>query len=121
VSYRSTVFGLRKVALEQGYWVEVTPLTKAEDDECRRVLLGGDLEGTPGDIGGIRARFHQREYTDQVLLFAIKRWNLDDEAGNVLPITLDQVQGLADVHSTKILGIVRGITSPLSDPAAARD
>ena len=116
MSYRSKVFGVRKVELEQGYWVEVTPLTKAEDDECRRVLLGGELEGRPGDVAGIRARFHQREYTDQMLLFAIKRWNLDGEGGDVLPVALEQVQGLADGHSAKILAVVRGITSPLADP-----
>lgn len=121
VSYRSVVFGLRKVELGQGYWVEVTPLTKAEDDECRRVLLGGELEGTPGDATSIRARFHQREYTDQLLLFAIKRWNLDDETGGVLTISLEHVQGLADTHSAKVLATVRGITNPLSEPVAARD
>jgi hypothetical protein len=121
VGYHSKVFGRRKVELAYGYWAEVTPLTKAEDDECRRVLLGGDLEGSPSDVASIRARFHQREYTDQLLLFAIKRWNLDDEAGNVLPVGLDQVQGLADAHSARILAAVRGITTPLADPVAAQD
>jgi hypothetical protein len=121
VGYRGKVFGARKVELEHGYWVEVTPLTKAEDDECRRVLLGGELEGRPGDVASIRARFHQREYSDQLLLFAIKRWNLDDEAGEALPIGLEQIQGLADGHSAKILAVVRGITAPLADPVAARD
>ena len=115
MGYHSKVFGRRKVELEQGYWAEVTPLTKAEDDECRRVLLGGELEGTPGDLTSIRARFHQREYTDQLLLFAIKRWNLDDDAGNVLPVGPEQVQGLADTHSARLLAVVRGITTPLAD------
>lgn len=121
MGYHRAVFGVRKVELEQGYWVEVTPLTKAEDDECRRVLLGGELEGQPGDVASIRARFHQREYSDQLLLFAIKRWNLDDDAGNVLPIVLDQIQGLADGHSARILAVIRGITAPLADAVAARD
>ena len=116
MGYHSRIFGLRKVELEDGYWVEVAPLTKAEDDECRRVLLGGDLEGQPGDVTSIRTRFHQREYTDQLLLFAIKRWNLDDDGGGLLPIDREQVQGLADRHSTTILAVVRGITTPLADP-----
>jgi hypothetical protein len=126
MGYRSKIFGVRKVDLEDGYWVEVAPLTKAEDDECRRVLLGGDLEGQPGDVTTLRARFHQREYTDQLLLFAIKRWNLDDDGGELLPIDCEHVQGLADRHSARILTIVRGITTPLADPhpqagARARD
>jgi hypothetical protein len=108
------------VELEQGYWVEVAPLTKAEDDDCRRILLGGELEG-PLSADGLRARFHQREYTDQVLLYAIKRWNLDDEAGNVLPITLEHVQGLAEAHSTRLLAVARGLSNPLADAAARRD
>ena len=120
MGYRATVFGPRRVELEQGYWVEVAPLTKAEDDDCQRILLGGELEG-PLDARELRARFHQREYTDQVLLYAIRRWNLDDDAGEVLPITLDAVQGLADVHSAKLLAMVRRLTHPLADSAVRRD
>ncbi len=120
MGYRATVFGVRKVELGQGYWAEVAPLTKAEDDECRRVLLGGELEG-PLNAEALRARFHQREYTDQVLLYAIKRWNVDDETGNVLPIELESIRGLAEAHSNALLGVVRGLTNPLADRAARQD
>ena len=121
MGYKAKRFGVRKVDLDQGYWVEVAPLTKAEDDECQRVLLGGELEGPLGDVQAMRARLHQKEYTDQILCFAIKRWNLDGEDGAVLPVTLETVQGLADADSTKILAAVRGLTDPLSDAAQARD
>jgi hypothetical protein len=109
------------VDLGDGYWVEVAPLTKAEDDECNRILLGGDLEGTVGDAASMRAKFHQREYTDQLLVCAIKRWNLDDEAGVLLPITAEAIQGLADTDSTKLLAVVRGITNPVAEPATAKN
>lgn len=119
MSYKTKAFGSSRVVLAtDGYWAEVAPLTKAEDDECNRVLLGGDLEGTVGDAASMRAKFHQREYTDQVLLFAIKRWNLDDEAGAVLPITVETIQGLADADSTKLLAVARGITNPLAADGA---
>ena len=121
MGYRSVVFGRTRVELGQGYWAEVAPLTKAEDDECRRVLLGGDLEGAVGSLEGLRARFHQREYTDYVLLSAVKRWNLDDDAGAPLPIDLAGIQGLADAHATKLLAAVRGLTAPLANAEARRD
>jgi hypothetical protein len=121
VSYKSKRFGVTKVDLGDGYWAEVAPLTKAEDDETKRTLLGGDLEGAPGDVTSIRARFHQREYTDQVLLFAIKRWNLDDDAGVLLPIGVEAIQGLTDGDSTKLLAVVRGVTNPVAEPAIAKN
>lgn len=121
MGYRATVFGVTKVALDDHYWVEIKPLTKAESDECQRVLLGGELEGALGDGQALRARLHQREYTDQLLLCAIARWNLDDEQGAVLPITLETIQGLAEEHATRLLAVVRRLESPLSDGAAAKN
>lgn len=121
MGYTSVVFGRTRVELGHGYWAEVAPLTKAEDDECRRVLLGGELEGAIGSLEGLRARFHQREYTDYVLLYAIKHWNLDDDAGTLLTIDLAGIQGLADAHATRLLAVVRGLTAPLATAEARRD
>lgn len=116
MGYQARRFGAVKVELGDGYWAEVTALTKAEDDECRRILLGGEIEGPVGDAAALRARFHQREYTDQMLGYAIKRWNLDGEDGAPWPIDLAHIQALAEADSTRLLAAVRGLTAPLADP-----
>lgn len=120
LGYKHKVFGLTRVELDHGYWVDVAPLTKGEDDECQRALLGGDLEGVVG-TDTLRARFHQRDYTDKQLLYAVKGWNLDDDDGKVLPITLEHIQGLADGHATKLLRAVRALTNPLAEPEKRQD
>lgn len=114
MGYKTKRFGATKVDLGDGYWAEVAPLTKAEDDECQRALLGGELEGSVGDAQALRARFHQREYTDQMLLFAIRRWNLDDDDGSILPVDLPHIQGLADADSDKLLAEIRRRNNPVA-------
>ena len=120
MGYKRKVFGLTKVELDHGYWVEVAPLTKGEDDECQRALLGGDVESVFGQ-DTLRARLHQREYTDQLLLYAVKAWNLDDDDGATLPITLEYIQGMADGHATKLLKAVRALTNPVAEASKRQD
>lgn len=40
---------------------------------------------------------------DKVLLAAIQEWNLDDESGNVLPITAENIDRLKQVDVVKII------------------
>lgn len=122
MGYNAKRFGVTKVDLPDGYWAEVAPLTKAQDDECDRALLGGELEAPVGSmtaLGEMRTKLYQREYSDRQLAYAIKRWNLDDDAGAILPITVETVQGLADADSDALLAVVRKLTSPLADPKDA--
>lgn len=114
MGYNSKRFSVVKVDLGDEYWAEVAPLTKAEDDACQRALLGGELEGEVGSLSDLRATLHQRDYTDQLLVFAIKRWNLDDEDGSSFPIDLPHVQGLADADATKLVAAVRRLNQPVS-------
>ena len=117
MGYKSNRFGtLTRVELDGGYWVDVAPLTKAEDDAAQEALTGS-LEGPVSDLASLRARLNQRGYTDVLLTSAIKVWNLDDEDGHVLPITVDTIQGLADGDATKILAVVRKVTNPLATAA----
>ncbi len=124
MGYRTRAFGTRRVELDEHYYVEIAPLTKGEDDEAKRALLGGAaIEGTIKEAQSqqIKTRFFQKEYTDQVLLCAIKAWNLDDDEGAILPITLENIQALRDDHSDKIMAVTRGISAPLEDTGKLQD
>lgn len=115
MGYKTKRYQTTRVDLPDGYWVDVAPLTKAEDDECQQALLGGLLEtAVTGGTSDIRAKLHQREYTDQLLLRAIKAWNIDGDDGAIISITLDAIQGLAGKDSDTILAVVRGTTNPLA-------
>ncbi len=115
MGYKSKRFQVTRVSLPDGYWADVAPLTKDEADECQQALMGGLIETQVGAGAGLtKAKLHQRDYTDLVLLRAIKAWNLDDEDGNPLPITLDAIHALTGKDSDLILGVVQGVTSPLA-------
>lgn len=124
MGYRSKFFGLVRVDLDEEYFVEVAPLSKGEGDDAKIALLGGPVESTVKQgLEELKARLHQREYTDHLLVHGIKRWNLTDENDppRTLLINLESIQGLRDEHSDKILAAIKGLTSPLDDKAAKLD
>lgn len=116
MGYRAKRFGITRVELEGGYWADVRRLTKEEDDDCQEALLAEHLESPLGvQVQQIKAKLHQRDYTDRLLLHAIQAWNLDDDDGNTLPIELEHIRGLLDADSTKLLGVVRNANAPLEE------
>lgn len=92
MGFLSVYDGSRKVFIDEarGYWVELADYVSqgakedAERSLSKVVMVRGEAVPTP-DV----ARFRQ-----QMVLAAIKSWNLDDDGGAVWPIDLEHVQML---------------------------
>jgi len=96
VSYRSKVLKSQKVNLSEDYWAEIRPLTGGEWEACQETLLGGPITGyLNGQVSADKYTFNQREFTRSFLALAITRWNIDDDAGNVLPIDAASIDTLS--------------------------
>jgi hypothetical protein len=120
MGYRSKFFLKRRVDLGEGYWAEIVPLTKGEDDTAKQELTG-NLVVNLADEKNMNATLNSRAYADSHLLQGIKAWNLDDEDGNTLPITIENIQAMLDAHATKLLAELRKMTNPVATPQKVQD
>lgn len=78
-----------RVAVGEGYWIDLRTSLTAEDYEAgQRVLLGkmtmvgGSLNSTPDTIG----------YQHELVFRSVVDWNLTDEEGDPLPLEPDKAK-----------------------------
>ena len=121
MGYHSEVFQLTRVDLTDKYYAMVAPLQKSESDNASRAATAGKVEARVGNVADTRVQFDNAAWSDQVLLAGIREWNLDDEAGKVLPITLDSIHALAGLHATRLLAAISNLTNPLANPETLKN
>lgn len=113
MGFLSVYDGSRKVFIDEarGYWVELSDyVSQGEKEEAERclsrvVMVRGEAVPTP-DI----ARFRQ-----QMVLAAIKSWNLDDDNSAIWPVDLKHVQMLPVALFDKLWDVVDGQNEEMSD------
>ena len=120
MGYRDSIFQLTTVELTPAYWVKVAPLDKGENDAAIQAATGGAVQANL-NASGAQARFNAGDFTDAKLTRGIKEWNLDDETGKVLPISVETVRCLADAHAKKILAALDALTNPLDNPDTVKN
>ncbi len=93
---------LYKVILptDKNYWVEI------------------DKDFTYGDVKSVGANLEGSEASDKFLQLAIKNWNLDNEEGNILEITLDNINLL---KKDDVLVVIEAITKEAEDQGEKKD
>jgi hypothetical protein len=85
MGYASRYAGIYTVHLDDHYWVRLRHLRTREAREI------GELNGLSGSERGLAG-----------LTAAIVEWNLDDDEGNILPVSPEVIDEMAVAHSVKL-------------------
>lgn len=105
MGYKSKRFGVTKVELGDGYWVELRPISKGEAEAYQSPAAD---EHARSDAG------------EEMLVQMIARWNLDDEAGAMLDITRAAVRDLSLQDYGTLTGAIAKVLNPLAEADAAK-
>lgn len=115
MGYKSKFLGVRKIDLDEDYWVKIRPLDKDQEDSCQEALFGTKVfEGEMTDLASIKATLNHKAYADRQLAMAIAEWNFDEDDGTIIPITEETVRHISPAHANKILAELRAVTTPFA-------
>jgi hypothetical protein len=111
------------VQLSGGYTATVQKLSKLQQDRANSYLLMDarqHMEATPGEAARIvtDGALDNAGYTTSLLLAGIVEWNLDDEAGNVLPMTRDVIENVLTAQDAATLVLAINALAGGLDPNA---
>lgn len=113
MGYKLRIMAVKKVDLDEGYWVKIQPLDKDQEDECQAALFGTSVfEGEMTDLAAIKAQLNHKAYADKQLAISIVEWNIDEDDGSITPITEESVRHLSPRHANKILAELRAMNNP---------
>lgn len=109
------------VAISGGYKVTIQKLSKAAQDKASSYLLidaRQHMEATPGEAARIvtDGALDNSGYTSALLLGGIVDWTLDDEAGNILPMTRDTIENVLTAQDAATLVVAISNLSAGLDP-----
>jgi hypothetical protein len=108
MGYKSKIFAGERVELSAGYWARVRPLN---GDEALALAESVAASTNGATSSGNRASLLL------LLTTAVIEWNIDDEAGAVLPITAENVAELSATDQMKIVMVARTLNNPLDEQA----
>jgi hypothetical protein len=100
------------VQLSGGYTATVQKLSKLQQDQ--------HMEATPGEAARIvtDGALDNAGYTTSLLLAGIVEWNLDDEAGTILPMTRDVIENVLTAQDAATLVVAINALAGGLDPNA---
>jgi hypothetical protein len=109
------------VEISGGYKVTIQTLGKAAQDKANSYLLMDarqHMESTPGEVARIitDGALDNSGYTTSLLLGGIVEWTLDDEAGNILPMTRDTIENVLTAKDAATLVLAINNLSAGPDP-----
>lgn len=100
-----------------------------QDNKPKRVTLVSDESYWVDVVGEMTWKQSKNFYSgdaageapaDQILLSSITEWNLDDESGNVLPITQENIDRLKQVDVVKIIEAMNLTTSDAEKKSSSK-
>ncbi len=113
------------VNISGGYTVTIGLLSSKEDAECNAILNGGRKPVTKVTAQGIGKETMQHQeteltvdyaaYQDARLLRGIKAWDLDDEAGQIVPVDLAHIQMMPGRDRNTVFVALEKLNNPLSE------
>jgi len=116
MGYKSTYADVEKIQLTHpDYWVQIKTclsrgaLGKAEGALTRASVKQGETE----QDADVSMAPDISEYRDLMVLGSIITWNLDDDRGQVLPITLENVGELSGPDFALVYARVDALNSPM--------
>jgi hypothetical protein len=109
------------VEISGGYKVTIQTLSKAARDKANSYLLMDarqHMESAPGEAARIvtDGALDNSGYTTSLLLGGIVEWTLDDEAGNILPMTRDTIENVLTAQDAAALVVAIDKLSAGPDP-----
>jgi len=105
MSYKTKRFGVTKVDLGDGYWVELCPISKGEAEAFQTTATDDQARSEAGEA---------------MLVKMIIRWNLDGEDGAIIEISRDAVRGLSLTDYGTLTTAVTKVLNPFADPETAK-
>jgi hypothetical protein len=109
------------VAISGGYHVTIGLLSGKDEAECNAILNPGKQHKTKVIGSGANAQqetevtMDYAAYRDARLLRGIKSWNLDDDKGEVVPVTLANIQAMPERDRNTIFVALDKFNAPLDD------
>jgi len=100
-----------RIELDGGFWIEAKQELDYEDKrKLRRPFIRFGLDG------GIRTRDEEMEEANPVLIVtAVCDWNVEDEHGQKVPITLEGVNSLSEDVANLILAALGQQYQPVTE------
>jgi len=120
MGYKAKVSAITaRVDLSEGYGATVRLLAKQDEDACQAALLGGARttgQYVAEDGGKGRTTLDQSlnnaAYTRELLTRGIASWDLDDEAGALLPIDATTVELLSGRDANALVKAIKDLNTP---------
>ena len=113
------------VSISGGYHVVIGLLSGKQEAECNAIMNAGKVPITKVTAVGLGrdAAQHQEtditvdydRYRDAKLQRGIRGWNLDDAAGNVVPITLAAIQSMPERDRNTVFVALEKFNAPLPE------
>jgi hypothetical protein len=113
------------VEISGGYRVVIGLLSGKEEAECNAILNTGKKPTTKVSAMGIGTATTQHQeteltidyasYRDAKLLRGIKSWNLDDEKGDVVPVSLANIQAMPERDRNTVFVALDKFNAPIPD------
>ncbi len=128
-----------QIDLPSGYWVRMkTKATRGDRLAAQEAMLKIRTVGLQGlspedreEVAvdpedptaqrGMLTKYHTKAYFDTWMMRLIVEWNLDDEAGNILPITVATLDGLEQEDDDVLQAAAKKrMKKPVADPPSGR-
>lgn len=109
MGYRDRRFGAQRVALPDGYWVDLVPVAKQGTVDVGVAMAAATTDSERAQV------------SDELLVRCIHGWNLDTTDGGALPVTVETVADLHPADYALLTLALKGILTPLADQETRRD
>lgn len=121
MGYKADYSATERITLSNpAYWVEIrTCLSRRDLRAAEKLLTDATIDVSAGGAQSARMMPDVTAYRDHMVTASIVDWNLDDDAGQVLPITPEAVQELAGEDWDRIWERVNLLNGP-DGPAERR-
>lgn len=113
------------VPISGGYHVVIGLLSGKQEAECNAIMNAGKTPVTKVTAVGLgrNAAQHQEtditvdydRYRDAKLERGIRSWNLDDAAGNIVPVTLAAIQSMPERDRNTVFVALEKFNAPIPE------